>query len=103
MELVFSYASTISLEKELKPVSNPNDIKAGDVFIHGGSPGHCFIVMDVAENNQHRKLYLLAQSFIPAQNLQVLQYQHNPWFDMNKKSGIWYGDLVDKQYLRKFD
>jgi hypothetical protein len=48
MNLVFSYAGTLSLQKELKPVTNPNDIKAGDVFIKGGSPGHCFIVMNVS-------------------------------------------------------
>jgi len=102
MNLVFAYAGTLSLQKELKPVQNVNDLKAGDVFIHGGSPGHCFIVMDVAENSQHNKLFLLAQSFMPAQNLQVLQYDNNPWFDINKKTGIWYGELIDKTYLRAF-
>ena len=55
MELVFAYAGTLSLEKELHKVTDPNELKAGDVFIHGGSPGHCFIVMDVVENNQDRK------------------------------------------------
>ena len=102
MELVFSYASTISLEKETKAVSNPNELKAGDIFIHGGSPGHCFIVMDVAENNHHQKQFLLAQSFIPAQNIQVLQY-NSPWFSMEKRSDILYGELINKSYLRKFD
>jgi len=102
MELVFSYASTISLEKETKAVSNPNELKAGDIFIHGGSPGHCFIVMDVAENSQHQKQFLLAQSFMPAQNIQVLQY-NSPWFSMEKRSDILYGELINKSYLRKFE
>ncbi|HTE02417.1 MAG TPA: DUF4846 domain-containing protein [Mucilaginibacter sp.] len=104
MNLVFSYAGTLSLEKELHPVSNPNDLKAGDVFIHGGSPGHCFIVMDVVENNQHQKQFLLAQSFMPAQNIQVLQYAPGYyWFGMEKLTNIWYGELITPQYLRKFD
>jgi hypothetical protein len=103
MNLVFAYAGTLSLQKELKPVQNENDLKAGDVFIRGGSPGHCFIVMDVVENSRHNKLFLLAQSFMPAQNLQVLQYDNNPWFNIDKKTGIWYGELVDKAYLKKFD
>ena len=64
MQLVFAYAGTLSLEKELKSVTNPNDLKAGDVFIHGGSPGHCFIVMNVVENDKHEKQFLLAQSFM---------------------------------------
>ena len=103
MELVFAYAGTLSLEKELKPVSNPAELKTGDVFIHGGSPGHCFIVMDVVENSQHKKLFLLAQSFMPAQNIQVLQYTGNPWFSMDVKTGIWYSELVDMAYLRSFE
>jgi hypothetical protein len=104
MELVFSYAGTLSLEKELHKVNDPNELKAGDVFIHGGSPGHCFIVMDVVENSQHKKRFLLAQSFMPAQNLQILRYdQGQCWFTMDKITNIWYGDLVTQQYLRKFD
>jgi hypothetical protein len=102
MELVFAYAGTLSLEKELHPVTNPDELKAGDVFIHGGSPGHCFIVMDVVENSQHQKQFLLAQSFMPAQNIQVLQY-HSPWFSMHKHSDIAYGELIAKNYLRKFE
>jgi Domain of unknown function (4846) len=104
MALVFAYAGTLSPEKELHKVTDPNELKAGDVFIHGGSPGHCFIVMDVVENNQHKKQFLLAQSFMPAQNLQVLQYAAGYyWFTTDKLTNIWYGDLVTPQHLRKFD
>jgi hypothetical protein len=104
MELVFMYAGTLSLEKELHPVTNPNELKAGDVFIHGGSPGHCFIVMDVVENAVHQKQFLLAHSFMPAQNLQVLQNAPDYyWFTMDKIPSIWYGDLIKPAYLRKFD
>ena len=101
MELVFSYASTISLEKETHAVTNPAELQAGDIFIHGGSPGHCFIVMDVVENDKHQKQFLLAQSFMPAQNIQVLQY-HSPWFSMEKLSDIPYAELINKGHLRKF-
>lgn len=103
MELIFAYAGTLSLQKELQPVTNAADLITGDVFIHGGSPGHCFIVMDVIENEHHEKEFLLAQSFMPAQNIQVLQYNGNPWFTTGKLSGIWYGDLISKDYLKKFD
>lgn len=101
MALVFSYAGTLSLEKELKPVADANELKAGDVFIHGGSPGHCFMVMDVAENVAHKKVFLLAQSFMPAQNIQVLQNE-TPWFTLGQAANIPYGELVDKKYLRRF-
>nr|WP_294792040.1 DUF4846 domain-containing protein [uncultured Mucilaginibacter sp.] len=102
MNLVFSYASTLSLEKELKPVLDAGDIKAGDVFIRGGSPGHCFIVMDVAEDRDHQKRFLLAQSFMPAQNIQVLQADDSPWFSMSRQANIFYADLIRPQFLRRF-
>jgi hypothetical protein len=101
MTLVFSYAGTLSLQKELKPVTNPDDIKAGDVFIRGGSPGHCFIVMDVAVNAAHKKQFLLAQSFMPAQNIQILQ-NGSPWFSLGTMAAIPYGELVDAKYLKRF-
>lgn len=101
MTLVFSYAGTLSLQKELKTVTNVDEVKAGDVFIRGGSPGHCFIVLDVVENAAHQKQFLLAQSFMPAQNIQVLQYG-SPWFAMDQHSAILYGELISKNYLKRF-
>jgi len=103
MNLVFSYAGTLSLQKELKKVSDPGQLKTGDVFIRGGSPGHCFIVLNVAEDFRHRKKFLLAQSFMPAQNIQVLQDNGDPWFSLDKKSNIPYGELISKAYLKRFD
>jgi hypothetical protein len=103
MNLVFSYAGTLSLQKELKSVQNSSTLKTGDVFIRGGSPGHCFIVMDVIENAQHHKKFLLAQSFMPAQNIQVLQYDGDPWFSLDKRSDILYGELISKNYLKRFE
>jgi len=102
MNLVFSYAGTLSLNKELKKVNTADELKIGDVFIHGGSPGHCFIVVDVAENTVHKKMFLLAQSFMPAQNIQVLQ-NGSPWFSLDKPADIPYGDLVSLKYLKQFD
>ncbi len=103
MTLVFSYAGTLSLQKELKPVQNPNTIKAGDVFIKGGSPGHCFIVMNVIENDKHQKWFMLAQSYMPAQSIQLLQSQDDPWFSINRPGLIPYGELISAAYLKRFE
>lgn len=103
MTLVFSYAGTLSLQKELKLVQNAATLKTGDVFIKGGSPGHCFVVMNVVENAQHHKKFLLAQSYMPAQSIQLLQYQENPWFSLDEPAYILYGELVSPQYLKRFD
>lgn len=84
MELIFNYAGTLSLSKELVPVVL-EDIKIGDVFIWGGSPGHAILVIDMAENvNTKEKIFLLAQSYMPAQETQILRnpnnFERSPWY-----------------------
>jgi hypothetical protein len=86
LEIVFSYAGTLSLSKELNP-KKLSELKAGDVFIKGGSPGHAVIVMDVAENTKTKeKIFLLAQSYMPAQNIHILKNPNNnsisPWYSL---------------------
>lgn len=82
LEMVFTYAGTASLSKELRPI-RVADIAPGDVFIKGGFPGHAVIVLDMAVNNSGRKQFLLAQSYMPAQELQVL---YNP----KAEKSAWY-------------
>jgi hypothetical protein len=84
LETVFSYAGTLSLEKELKQ-KEIKDIKPGDVFIKGGSPGHAAIVVDVAKNEETGEtLFLLAQSYMPAQEIHLLKNPNDnaitPWY-----------------------
>lgn len=85
LDMVFQYAGSASLSKELKSVAN-NDIQPGDVFIQGGSPGHAVQVMDVVENAEGKKLFLLAQSYMPAQEMHVLVNFKNdaisPWYEI---------------------
>lgn len=83
MEKVFTYAGTLSLSKELKPAAVTR-VEPGDVFIHGGSPGHAVIVMDVARHPDGRQAFLIAQSYMPAQQIHVLKNTRRPelgaWF-----------------------
>ena len=86
LEVVFTYAGTISLEKELVPVSLKN-MQIGDVFIQGGSPGHAVIVVDMALNQvTGKKVFMVAQSYMPAQEIQILQNPSderiNPWYEL---------------------
>lgn len=85
LDIVYAYASTLSLEKELtaKPLS---DLAIGDVFIKGGSPGHCVIVVDMAvKNDTNEKIFMLAQSYMPAQDIHILKSESegSPWFSAN--------------------
>ena len=91
LEFVFSYAGTLSLSKELHPVSL-EDMQIGDVFIRGGSPGHAVIVVDMAENKAGQKVFMLAQSYMPAQEIQVLNNPEDanlsPWYTLDTQASI---------------
>ena len=82
LDIVYNYANTYSLENEL--VSK--DISAlaiGDVFIIGGFPGHCVIVVDMAVSERTgEKAFMLAQSYMPAQDIQILKGNspESPWY-----------------------
>ena len=82
MKIIFNYAGTLSLSKELQN-KNIKNLEAGDVFIKGGSPGHAVVVVDVAEGREG-KVFLLAQSYMPAQDIEILKNLNNagmsPWF-----------------------
>lgn len=89
MDMVFAYSGTLSLENELYPVSI-EEMKIGDVFIKGGSPGHAVIVVDMAVDSEDKKVFMLAQSYMPAQQTQILINPNNeeisPWYILDGMS-----------------
>jgi hypothetical protein len=90
MTIIFSYAGTLSLSQEMKPVSLAN-MKAGDVFIFGGRPGHAVLVIDIAENTSGEKMFMLAQSYMPAQDMHILTNPFHPG------EGPWYSANFDEE------
>ena len=106
MDVVHSYASTISLKKQLEEI-DMMEMEIGDVFIVAGSPGHAVIVVDMAEDNMTgTRYFMLAQSYTPAQETQVLRNlsdpEISPWYILEK------GELITPQWtfpegsLRRF-
>jgi len=92
MTLVFAYAGTYSLERELKSVPR-NDMQIGDVFIKGGFPGHAVLVADMVTNPATgEKRFLLIQSFMPAQEMHVLKNpaarDGSPWYPAAFTGGL---------------
>lgn len=84
---VFNYAGSKSLSGELKPVKDFNSIKAGDVLIIGGFPGHAMTVVQTAVNKQTgKKVFMLAQSYMPAQEIHIVRNFQNPgispWYEI---------------------
>ena len=87
---VFNYAGTYSLSKELTPVEY-KDMKIGDILIFGGFPGHTVMVVDLIVNETTKeKKYLLAQSYMPAQDFHILNNPNSdsPWYELDKNTTI---------------
>ena len=81
-----------SLKKQLKPVSSLHEMQPGDVFIKGGFPGHAMIVIDMAVNAKGNKVFMLAQSYMPAQDIHIVKNPSDvalsPWYEINGATEI---------------
>ncbi|MCP4580194.1 MAG: DUF4846 domain-containing protein [candidate division Zixibacteria bacterium] len=105
LDIIFMYAGSYSLSKELAKVSDIADIQIGDVFIEGGFPGHAIIVVDLVEHIETgEKRYLLAQSYMPAQSIHIIKMPlSNPWFDLGIGDKLWTLEWVfEKDELMRF-
>lgn len=107
LDRVFMYAGTASLAREMVRVS-PEKLQPGDVWIRGGHPGHAVIVLDVVENPETgERRFLLAQSYMPAQEVHVLRNPSDtsPWYsvpgaDESLRTPEW---VFGRDELRRFD
>lgn len=91
LEKVFGMCGTASLARQLH-TTTLQQMKPGDVLIRGGFPGHAAMVMDMAENDEGEKLFLLAQSYMPAQDIHILKNpsseELSPWYPLTEEGGI---------------
>jgi len=88
LTFIFTYAGTYSLSQQLRCVDGVKEMKIGDVFIHGGFPGHAVMVVDMARHTETgEKIFLLCQSFMPAQDIHILKNLNDvgfsPWYKLN--------------------
>jgi Domain of unknown function (4846) len=92
LDKVFGMCGSASLAKQLKQKNNFTNIEAGDVIIRGGFPGHAVIVINVAVNDTGKKIYMIAQSYMPAQDIHILKNPTNenlsPWYEVNDNTTI---------------
>ncbi len=92
MTSIFSYAGTHSLSKEMEQIEL-KDMQLGDVFIQGGFPGHAVIIVDMAIHEKTgEQLFMLAQSYMPAQDMHILVNPNDarlsPWYSTD------FGDVL---------
>lgn len=89
---VFAYCGTASLERQLIPVVKLDQLKAGDVMIKGGYPGHAMIIVDMATNSAGKNIYLFAQSYMPAQDIHIVKNltsdKLSPWYEIHEHQEI---------------
>lgn len=99
LDFIFMYAGTYSLSQQLHSKDDIKNIKIGDIFIHGGFPGHAVLVVDVAFNSQtQEKVFLLCQSYMPAQDIHILKNLQEP------NMSPWYkADLGDTLYTPEWN
>ena len=90
LQTVFGMCGTASLAKQLHSTSI-KEIHAGDVLIRGGFPGHAVLVMDVAVDTAGNKIFMIAQSYMPAQDIHVLVNEYgseSPWYHLPEDKRI---------------
>jgi hypothetical protein len=80
--MVWGYCGTWSLQEYDTVEIDIKKMQVGDMFLIGGFPGHAMSVVDMIENNNGKKKFMLAQSFMPAQEQHILlnPNTNNVWF-----------------------
>lgn len=85
LDLVYAYAGTISLSRELKDTEH---FTIGTVVLTPGSPGHCMIITDMATTVTGDTLYKLVEGYTPAQSIYILRNDEEPqlayWHRLSK-------------------
>ncbi len=100
LHTLFIYAGTYSLRREMKRRSL-KDMQIGDLFIEGGFPGHAVFIVDMAvDKNSGKKIFLLAQSYMPAQDIHILINPNNqnlsPWYELDFN-----GEIITPEWIFK--
>ncbi len=92
LEKVYAYCGTLSLENQLKRIPEKQLPMPGDLLIQGGSPGHAVMVVDMAMGQDGQPAYLLAQSYMPAQQIHILKNPGepgiSPWYRLRSGATI---------------
>ncbi len=90
LHIVFARCGTLSLENQLVKLNDRKHLEPGDVLIQGGSPGHAMIVIDMARTNAGKTVYMLAQSYMPAQDIHIVinpaTANKSPWYELNDEA-----------------
>lgn len=104
LDIVFAYANTVSLCRELKTTDR---LETGTVIIFPGHPGHCCMIMDEAVTEKSDTVFKIVEGYMPAQSIYVLSNpydpQLNPWYHLGKGEITTASCIFRSYYLKKFE
>jgi len=93
LKFIFMYAGTYSLDRQLQEVDDVKEMALADIFVQGGFPGHGVLVVDMAVNPRTKdKVFLLCQSYMPAQDIHILKNLNDP--DLSPWYKLDFGDTL---------
>ncbi len=84
LDQVFMYAGTRSLRLDSTPVPI-GQVRPGDFYVEPGGPGHAVVILDVAEAADGRRVALIGQGFMPAEDFHVVKASNalnTVWFPL---------------------
>jgi Domain of unknown function (4846) len=104
LDIVFAYANTVSLCRELKTTDL---LETGTVIIYPGNPGHCCMIVDEGLGEKADTLFKLVEGYMPAQSIYILSNPYepdlNPWYHLGKGDISTASCIFRSYYLKKFE
>lgn len=93
----FAYSNSFSLKSGARRISL-EELIPGDMIVQNedGGIGHVSVILDVIENSDGERLYLIGYSFMPAQEM------HIDYANSNYGVGGWYSFEGFEQYLNTY-
>jgi len=108
LDIVYGFASTRSLARELRPVGRFADAAIGDVLVRPGSPGHAVVIVDMASDPASgRRMVIIAESSMPARSVRISRNPQDPalgpWLPLDDSRPLLLpGTSFDGSQLRRF-
>lgn len=106
LDYVYGLCNSTSMWKEMKSIK-PQDLRVGDCFIYINEHtyGHVVTVVDMAVNQKGEKIFMVAQSWMPAQQIHIItdESSYSPWYKLTENGSYNIsGYTMSKKNMKRF-